>query len=56
MQVHPTRKYFAIGEKGNLPDINIIEYPTLKLYRILKHGTVKGYSYLDFKYELKNIY
>lgn len=37
--VHPDKKYFAVGEKGTMPNIYIYEYPSLKLYRILKKGT-----------------
>ena len=37
--VHPNKKYFAVAEKGNLPNIYIYEYPSLRLYRILKKGT-----------------
>ena len=48
-QVHPSRKYFAIAEKGDGPNINIFEYPSLKLYRILRGGTERAYSYVDFK-------
>ncbi len=50
LQVHPSKNYFAVGEKGNVPNINIFEYPSLKLYRILRQGTVKGYAHLDFKF------
>ena len=46
--VHPSQKYFAVGEKGNTPNINIFEYPSLKLYRILRGGTEKSYASLDF--------
>jgi hypothetical protein len=49
LTVHPTSQYFAVGEKGNLPNINIFEYPSLKLYRILRQGALKGYAHLDFK-------
>lgn len=47
--VHPSRKYFAVGEKGDKPNINVYEYPSLKLYRILRQGTQRGYAYLDFE-------
>ena len=47
--VHPSRRFFAVGEKGNLPNINVFEYPSLKLYRILKQGTQRGYAHLDFE-------
>lgn len=49
LQVHPSRKYFAVGEKGNVPNVNIYEYPSLKLFRILRQGTIKGYAFLDFE-------
>jgi hypothetical protein len=37
--VHPTKKYFAVAEMGVSPNIYIYEYPSLKLYRILRKGT-----------------
>ncbi|XP_048588414.1 cilia- and flagella-associated protein 44-like isoform X2 [Nematostella vectensis] len=46
--VHPSRKYFAVAEKGIKPDINIFEYPSLKLYRVLRDGTEEAYANLDF--------
>lgn len=52
IRVHPSCQYFAVGEKGNMPDVNIYEYPSLKLYRVLRKGTQKGYSYLDFEWVL----
>ena len=48
IQVHPSKKYFAVAEKGNMPNINIYEFPSLKLYRILREGTEKAYTHLDF--------
>ncbi|KAK7499820.1 hypothetical protein BaRGS_00008911 [Batillaria attramentaria] len=48
LAVHPSRKYFAVGEKGNAPNINIFEFPSLKLYRILRGGTESSYSSLNF--------
>ncbi|CAF1167075.1 unnamed protein product, partial [Adineta ricciae] len=49
--VHSSRRYFAVGEKGHLPNIVIYEYPSLKPYRILKGGTQRSYAYLDFNTE-----
>ena len=46
--MHPSKKYFAVAEKGDAPNINIFEFPSLKLYRILRGGTEKAYSYVDF--------
>ena len=37
--VHPDKTHFAVAEKGIWPNIYIFEYPSLKLYRILKRGT-----------------
>lgn len=44
--VHPLRTYFAIGEKGENPNIYIYEFPSLKLYRILRKGTENSFSSL----------
>ncbi|XP_022090775.1 cilia- and flagella-associated protein 44-like isoform X2 [Acanthaster planci] len=46
--VHPSSKYFAVCEKGTMPNINIYEYPSLKLYRILREGTETAYAFADF--------
>ncbi|GFR82702.1 cilia- and flagella-associated protein 44-like [Elysia marginata] len=46
--VHPSRKYFAVGEKGEAPNINIFEFPSLKLYRIMRGGTEQSYTSLTF--------
>lgn len=46
--VHPSRKYFAVAEKGTMPNIYIYDYPDLRLYRILKGGTEKAYSHVEF--------
>lgn len=48
--VHPLLKYFAVAEKGETPNINVYEYPSLKLYRILRGGTERSYAYVDFRY------
>ena len=48
-QIHPKRTYFAVGEKGNCPNINIFEYPSLKLYRMLRAGTEKAFASLDYR-------
>ena len=46
--VHPSRKYFAVAEKGSMPNIFIYEYPSLKLYRILRNGTENLFSHIEF--------
>ena len=46
--VHPSRKYFAVAEKGPMPNIYIYEWPSLKLYRICKKGTEMKYAHVEF--------
>ena len=48
LAVHPSQKYFAVAEKGTLPNILIYEYPSLKLYRMLRKGTLEAYAHLSF--------
>ena len=54
-QVHPSRKYFAVGEQGYEPEILIFEYPSLKLYRICRKGTETNYAFLSFSPDGKKI-
>lgn len=37
--VHPSKQYFAVAEKGIWPNIYIYEFPSLKLYRVIRKGT-----------------
>ena len=46
--VHPQQKYFAVAEKGSYPNIYIYEFPSLKLYRIMRYGTERSYSNISF--------
>ncbi|KAM5180821.1 cilia- and flagella-associated protein 44 [Mantella aurantiaca] len=46
--VHPSRKYFAVAEKGHKPNIILYEFPSLKPFRILRGGTEEAYAYIDF--------
>ncbi|OQS05147.1 phytophthora infestans avirulence-associated protein 3.4F-A [Thraustotheca clavata] len=46
--VHPRKTFFAVGEKGIKPHICIYTYPDVKLYRVLRNGTERGYSSLRF--------
>ena len=48
--VHPSRDFFAVGEKGPNPNIMIYEYPSLRLHRVLKQGTEMGYSCMNFSF------
>ena len=46
--VHPSKNYFAVAEKGTFPNIYVYEYPSLRLYRILRKGTERSYSSINF--------
>ena len=46
--MHPSRKWFAVAEKGVLPNIYIYAWPSLKLYRILRKGTEMSYAHVEF--------
>ncbi|XP_042365640.1 cilia- and flagella-associated protein 44 [Plectropomus leopardus] len=46
--VHPSKEYFAVAEKGNQPKIIIYEYPSLRPFSILRGGTERAYSFVDF--------
>ncbi|XP_053313360.1 cilia- and flagella-associated protein 44 [Spea bombifrons] len=46
--VHPSKKYFAVAEKGHKPNIIIYEFPSLRPYRILRGGTEEAYTFADF--------
>ena len=46
--IHPDKKIFAIAEYGDFPNIYIYEFPSLKLYRILRKGSEKGYTTINF--------
>ena len=48
ISVHPSRKYFAVGEKGTSPNVYIYEWPSLRLYRICKKGTELMYAHVEF--------
>ncbi|XP_029963563.1 cilia- and flagella-associated protein 44-like [Salarias fasciatus] len=48
IMVHPDKKYFAAAEKGKQPNIVIYEYPSLQPQRILRGGTERAYSCVDF--------
>ncbi|KFV62256.1 WD repeat-containing protein 52, partial [Dryobates pubescens] len=45
---HPTKQYFAAGEKGKKPNLIIYDYPSLRPYRILRGGTEEAYVFGDF--------
>ncbi|VDK32890.1 unnamed protein product [Taenia asiatica] len=48
VDVHPEGTHIAIAEKGELPNVCIYEYPSLKLFRILREGTQVAYPSCQF--------
>ena len=46
--VHPSRKWFAVGEKGDRPAIRVYSYPDLVLTHVLEGGTEAAYACLAF--------
>lgn len=46
--LHPSREYFAVGEKGDGPIIVVYTWPSVSVHRIMRRGTSKGYSFLNF--------
>ncbi|DAZ98772.1 TPA: hypothetical protein N0F65_003988 [Lagenidium giganteum] len=48
LAVHPTRRFFAVGEKGVKPNISIYRYPSPKVCRVLRNGTEFAYNSVVF--------
>ena len=48
VDIHPAGTYIAIAEKGDVPSVCIYEYPSLKLFRILRKGTQRAYPSCQF--------
>lgn len=46
--VHPNKEYVAFGESGKNPQVVIYQFPTNKLYRILKGGTDSAFTAMNF--------
>ncbi|XP_039856211.1 cilia- and flagella-associated protein 44 isoform X2 [Simochromis diagramma] len=47
---HPGKEYFVVAEKGKQPNIIVYEYPSLGPYRILRGGTEREYSFVEFNH------
>ena len=47
--IHPSKKYYGVAEKGDWPYIMIYSWPQQKVYRVLRKGTTRGYSYINFR-------
>jgi hypothetical protein len=39
ISILPGQEYFAVLEKGNWPNIYVYQYPSMRLYRVLRKGT-----------------
>ncbi|VDM31516.1 unnamed protein product [Hydatigera taeniaeformis] len=48
VDIHPEGTHIAIAEKGVNPNVCIYEYPSLKLFRILREGTQVAYPSCQF--------
>ncbi|TYZ67625.1 hypothetical protein PybrP1_000869, partial [[Pythium] brassicae (nom. inval.)] len=46
--VHPSRAYFAVGEKGVKPNITVYRYPSADVCCVLRHGAELSYSSVAF--------
>nr|XP_024659041.1 cilia- and flagella-associated protein 44 isoform X2 [Maylandia zebra] len=47
---HPGKEYFVVAEKGKQPNIIVYGYPSLGPYRILRGGTEREYSFVEFNH------
>ncbi|RLN90560.1 hypothetical protein BBJ28_00022317, partial [Nothophytophthora sp. Chile5] len=48
LAVHPSRGFFAVGEKGVKPNIFIYRYPEASVCRVLRNGTERAYASVEF--------
>jgi hypothetical protein len=48
VDVDGTRTHIAVAEKGDSPNVYVYEYPSLKVVRILRKGTERAYSDVNF--------
>lgn len=46
--MHPSRAYFAVAERGNVPAIYIYAYPSLDVLHVLLDGTERSFSDVGF--------
>ena len=53
--VHPSGQLFAVGGKGTNPRVCVYEYPSLKLYRVLRNGTERVYTAMRFSRDGENL-
>lgn len=49
-QIHPSKRYIAIGEKGEYPNIYIYEYPSMEVCKVLKKGAERSFMALGFSH------
>ncbi|XP_061656400.1 cilia- and flagella-associated protein 44-like isoform X3 [Syngnathoides biaculeatus] len=46
--VSQRKEYFVVGEKGRKPILTVYKYPSLQAYRILRQGTERAFSSVNF--------
>jgi WD40 repeat protein len=49
--VHPSKKFFAVGEQGTNPNIYIYEFPSYKIHRVMRGGTECAFTDLNFSFK-----
>jgi WD40 repeat protein len=53
--VHPERRHIAVAEKGKDPSIYIYRSTDWKIVRILRKGTERAYSDIQFSHDGKKL-
>ena len=48
VEVHTERKLICVAEKGEMPNVFLYDYPSLRLRRVLRNGTERAYSAANF--------
>ncbi|GMF32680.1 unnamed protein product [Phytophthora fragariaefolia] len=48
LAVHPSGKFFAVGEKGVKPNLTIYRYPQITVSHVLRNGTERAYASVEF--------
>ncbi|CAG5111754.1 Oidioi.mRNA.OKI2018_I69.chr2.g6028.t1.cds [Oikopleura dioica] len=49
--IHPSKKFFAVGGKGDKPEILIYSYPEMEVVYVLRGGAEKGFSHVEFNHD-----
>nr|AAS21445.1 hypothetical protein FLJ31910-like protein [Oikopleura dioica] len=49
--IHPSKKFFAVGGKGDKPEILVYSYPELEVVYVLRGGAERGFSHVEFNHD-----